>query len=79
MNFAIGVDHEEVGVAVTELVIELGGRQRHVVEIIAGVLFVITKDGVESNPPNEWLHTGKEVLCPVAIVGSGADEVAGMQ
>ena len=47
LNFLVGIDHEKVGVAVSELVIKLRIGQRHVLIIVRRVDFVVAEHGIK--------------------------------
>ena len=76
-HVAVGIQHEELRVAVAEGVEVLGVRQTHVLVVVVRVPFVVAEHRVEGDAFDQRTHRGEELLGPLELRVSGIDQIAG--
>ena len=72
----VGVDREELRVAIFERVVVLGRRHVHVAVVVVGVLLVVADHGVEADPGEERAHAREELVHPLPLDGPLIDQIA---
>ena len=79
IDILVGVQHEKLRVAESEGIEVFRLRQRGIVVVMAGVLFVVAAHRGKGHVIDQWPHAGEKMLRPMIVVAAGGHQVSCVQ
>ena len=76
IDILVGIQHEKLRVAESECIEVFRLRQRGIVVVMVGVLFVVAEHGVKGHVIDQWPHAREKMLRPMIVVAAGGHQIS---